>query len=268
LAQRFCSTISKGMTYPTALVTGASQRLGREMATYLASAGYAIAVHYNRSAAPAEAFVAELTAAGHQAQAFCADLSDAAAVSGLIGQVAGAIGAPTCLVNSASTFADDRVEDFSVSTWHQHFSVNTLAPALLAQGFANNLLAGQEGLIVNVLDEAATKPGPTFFSYTASKAALVAMTEMMAQGLAPRIRVNGIAPGLILNSGHPSEEAFQQAHKNTLLGRGPGAESIVRALRYLVESTEVTGEILFVDAGKHLMQGQKYVPIDAQWSGS
>lgn len=249
-----------GMTQKVALVTGASQRLGRAMALELAEAGYDIAVHYNRSAGPAESFVAELREAGHQAEAFRADLSDPEAARGLVGQVAAAIGAPVVLLNSASVFMNDSADDFTVEIWQRHQNVHVLAPALLAQEFANTLPQGEEGLIVNMLDEAVMRPGPTFFSYTVSKAGLATMTEMLAQALAPRVRVNGIAPGLILNSGHPSEEAFRAAHKNTLLGRGPGADAIVRALRYLLEQTEVTGEVLFVDAGKRLMQGGKYLP--------
>ena len=109
-----------------------------------------------------------------------------------------------------------------------------------AQDFAAALPSAADGLIVNMLDEAVLRPGPTIFSYTVSKAALAALTEMLAQALAPHVRVNGIAPGLILNSGHPSAEAFERAHKNTLLERGPGPDAIVRALRYLLEQTEVT----------------------------
>ncbi len=248
------------MTQKIALVTGAAQRLGRAMTQELAVAGYAVAVHYNRSAGPAEAFVAELRAAGHRAEAFQADLTDAEAVMELIGQVAAAMGAPNCLVNAASVFVNDSADDFTLDIWQQHHDVHLRAPALLSQQFAKLLPAGEEGLIVNILDEAVMRPGPSFFSYTVSKAALAAMIEMLAQAMAPRVRVNGIAPGLILNSGHPSEEAFLAAHKNTLLGRGPGADAIARALRYLVEQTEVTGEVLYVDAGKHLMQGNKYLP--------
>ena len=248
------------MTDKVALVTGASQRLGRAMTETLAAAGYAAAVHYNSSAGPAEAFVADLRAAGHRAEAFCADLADARSVRGLVQQVTGAMGPPSILVNSASVFVNDSADDFTLETWQRHQAVHLLAPALLAQDFAKALPAGEEGLIVNMLDEAVMRPGPTFFSYTVSKAGLAAMTEMLAQALSPRVRVNGIAPGLILNSGHPSEEAFERAHRNTLLGRGPGADAIVRALRYLLEQTEVTGEVLYVDAGKHLMQGNKYLP--------
>lgn len=248
------------MTQKVALVTGSAQRLGRAMTWELASAGYAVAVHYNRSAGPADEFVDELREAGYQASAFQANLADAAAASGLIPAIARELGAPACLVNSASVFVNDSADDFTLDVWQQHMDVHLRAPALLARRFAECLPEGQEGLIVNMLDEAVMRPGPSFFSYTVSKAALASMTEMLAQALAPRVRVNGIAPGLILNSGHPSEEAFERAHENTLLGRGPGADAIVRALRYLVEQTEVTGQVLYVDAGKHLMQGGKYLP--------
>ena len=248
------------MTEKVALVTGASQRLGRAMTSALAQAGYAAAVHYNTSAGPAERFVAELRAAGRPAHAFQADLANAEEASGLIDRVAAAMGPPLVLVNSASVFENDSADDFTTDVWQRHQDVHVRAPALLAQAMLRHLPAGQEGLIVNMLDEAVMRPGPSFFSYTVSKAALAAMTEMLAQALGPRVRVNGIAPGLILNSGHPSEEAFERAHRNTLLGRGPGADAVVRALLYLVEQTEVTGEILYVDAGKRLMQGGKYLP--------
>ncbi|HKK31143.1 MAG TPA: SDR family oxidoreductase [Alphaproteobacteria bacterium] len=250
------------MTGQVALVTGAAQRLGREMAVYLASRGYAVAVHYYRSAGPAEALAAELQVSGHGAEPFQADLANVDAVKGLIDRIEAHLGAPTCLVNSASVFQQDTAHDLSLDIWHEHLDVHLRAPALLAQAMARALPAGADGLIVNMLDEAVHRPGPSYFSYTVSKAALAAMTEMLAQALAPRIRVNGIAPGLILNSGHPSEQAFQRAHRNTLLGRGPDAEAIVRALAYLVEQTEVTGEILYVDGGKRLMQTQKYVPAE------
>ena len=248
------------MTQKVALVTGAAHRLGRAMSLELARLGYTIAAHYNSSAGPADAFVAELLAAGHRAAAFRADLADAAQTQALISEVAVSLGAPVCLVNSASVFLHDTLEGFTPLGWQQQLDVNLRAPALLAQAMLRYLPDGEEGLIVNMLDEAVLRPGPTFFSYTVSKAGLLSMTEMLAQGLAPRIRVNGIAPGLILNSGHPTEEAFERAHRHTLLGRGPGADAVVRALQYLVEQREVTGEILYVDAGKHLMQNNKYLP--------
>ncbi len=244
----------------TALVTGAGQRLGRAMALHCAARGFAVAVHYNRSREAAEAVVREIEAMGGRAAAVAADLSDSAAVGELVAKAAAALGPVTCLINNASTFENDSIQSMTPESWRLHLAVNAEAPARLAQQMAAALPDGAEGLIVNMLDEAVARPGPSFFTYTISKAALASMTEMLAQALGPRIRVNGIAPGLILNSGHPSQEAFEQAHRNTLLGRGPGADAIVRALDYLMDADTVTGEILYVDAGKHLMQSQKYLP--------
>ena len=248
------------MKQHTALITGAGQRLGRAMALHCASHGFAVAVHYNRSRDDAEAVVAQILAEGGRAAAVQCDLADPSAVADLVLAATDTLGPVTCLINNASAFENDSIQTLTSNTWRQHLGINAEAPALLAQQMSAALPDSMDGLIVNMLDEAVTRPGPTFFSYTVSKAALAAITEMLAQALAPRIRVNGIAPGLILDSGHPSKEAFERAHSNTLLGKGPGEEAIVRALDYLIQADTVTGEILYVDAGKHLMQSQKYLP--------
>ncbi|MCA8926565.1 MAG: SDR family oxidoreductase [Alphaproteobacteria bacterium] len=248
------------MKQETVLITGAAQRLGRAMALAVAERGCRVAVHYHTSAAPAEALAADIRAAGGEAVAVAADLGDAEAVAGLVEAAAQALGPVTVLVNNASAFANDDVGSLTAKGWRRHLTVNAEAPVFLARAMAAALPVASDGLVVNMLDEAVLRPGPTFFSYTVSKAALAAATEMLAQALAPRTRVNGIAPGLILNSGHPTEDAFERAHRNTLLGRGPGADAIVRALLYLMEADTVTGQILYVDAGKHLMQNHKYLP--------
>lgn len=248
------------MRQETVLITGAAQRLGRAMALAVAERGHRLALHYNTSAAPALALAEQIRAAGGEAEAVQADLSDPDAVAGLVAAAAAALGPITVLINNASAFENDSAETMTPAGWRQHLVVNTEAPVFLAQSFAAALPVEAEGLIVNMLDEAVLRPGPTYFSYTVSKAALAAATEMLAQALAPRIRVNAIAPGLILNSGHPTQEAFERAHRNTLLGRGPGADAIAHALLYLMEADTVTGQTLYVDAGKHLMQHHKYLP--------
>jgi len=248
------------MKQETILITGAAQRLGRAMALAVAKRGWRVAVHYNTSAAPAEALAGEIRTGGGQAVAVPADLADPQAVAGLVEAAARALGPVTALVNNASAFENDDARSMTTDGWRQHMTVNTEAPVFLAQAYAAALPVDRDGLIVNMLDEAVLRPGPSFFSYTVSKAALAAATEMLAQALSPRIRVNAIAPGLILKSGHPSREAFERAHRNTLLGRGPGADAIVRALFYLMDADTVTGETLYVDAGKHLMQNHKYLP--------
>lgn len=248
------------MKQQTVLITGAAQRLGRAMALAVAERGHRVVIHHNTSEAEAERLVAEIRATGGKAATVQADLAETAALPDLIAAANTAVGPITVLVNNASVFGTDDLQTMTTENWQRHLAVNAEAPVFLAQAFALALPQGREGLIVNMLDEAVLRPGPTYFSYTASKAALAAVTDMLAQALAPQIRVNAIAPGLILNSGHPTEEAFERAHRNTLLGRGPRTDAIVQALLYLMEADTVTGQSLYVDAGKHLMQNHKYLP--------
>ena len=252
------------MKQETVLITGAAQRLGRAMALAVAERGHRVALHYNTSAEPAEKLAHEIRKAGGTAATVQANLAEPEEVRGLVSAAAAELAPVTVLVNNASAFENDGVLTMTTEGWRHHLTVNTEAPVFLAQAFAAALQEGANGLIVNMLDEAVLRPGPSYFSYTVSKAALAAATEMLAQALAPQIRVNAIAPGLILNSGHPSQEAFERAHRNTLLGRGPGTDAIVHALLYLLEADTVTGQTLYVDAGKHLMQHHKYLPAGLQ----
>lgn len=248
------------MKQQTVLITGAAQRLGRAMALAVAERGHRVAIHYNSSGTEAAELVSEIRAAGGEAVVVQGDLSETTALAGLVSAANAALGSVTVLVNNASVFGSDNLQTMTTEDWQQHLTVNTAAPVFLAKAFAAALPQDHEGLIVNMLDEAVLRPGPSYFSYTLSKATLAAATDMLAQALAPQIRVNAIAPGLILNSGHPTEEAFERAHSNTLLGRGPGADAIAQALLYLMEADTVTGQTLYVDAGKHLMQNHKYLP--------
>lgn len=250
------------MKQQTVLITGAAQRLGKAMALAVAERGHRVAIHYNTSSTAAEALVEDIRAAGGEAAAVQGDLANTRTVSGLIAAASEALGPLSVLVNNASVFDGDNLQTMTIEGWQQNLAVNTEAPVFLAQAFAAALPEGCEGLIVNMLDEAVLRPGPSYFSYTVSKAALAAATDMLAQALAPQIRVNAIAPGLVLNSGHPSQAAFERAHRNTLLGRGPGVDAIVHALLYLMEADTVTGQTLYVDAGKHLMQNHKYLPAE------
>jgi len=238
------------MNRPVALITGAGGRLGRAMAFSLAKAGYAIAVHYNSSEASAAATAAEVQAAGGTAAAVGANLGALDALAPLVESAADALGPVSCLVNNASLFNEDTVSSMTPETWHSHLDVNLRAPVMLSKVMAEKLPIDVGGLIVNMLDETVLNPGPNFFSYTLSKTALAAATEMLAQALAPQVRVNGIAPGLILNSGHSSEEAFLRDHIRTPLRRGPRPEAICQALRYFVDAREVTGQVITVDAGR------------------
>jgi NAD(P)-dependent dehydrogenase (short-subunit alcohol dehydrogenase family) len=228
-----------------ALVTGAARRIGRELALTAARAGYDVVVHHHDT--DAAETVRAVEALGRQARPARADLADADACRALAGG-----GELTLLVNSASLFDDDRISTLTPAGWDAAMAANLRAPVLLAQAFAAALPTGAEGLIVNVIDQRVLKPTPQFFSYAVSKAGLWAATQMMAQGLAPRIRVNAIAPGPTLASIHQSQAAFDAERRAVLLGHGASPDEIGQALAYLIDARSVTGQMIAVDGGQHL----------------
>ena len=243
---------------PVVLVTGAAKRLGRAIALDLARHGYDVAVHYRRSAAEALATVAELQATGAQAHPFAADLSDEAACRALVPAVAAHFGHLDAVVNSASTFEYDDPASFSVASMEVHWRANTAPAVLLAQalhahrGDDSGDGTGPAGCVVNLIDQKLWNPNPDYFSYTLSKAALQAATVMLAQALAPHLRVCGVAPGVTLVSGPMSASEFAAAHRMTPLQRSSTPDDIARAVRFLIESPAITGTTLLVDGGQHL----------------
>ncbi len=231
-----------------ALVTGAAKRIGRALALSAARAGYDIIIHHRASPADAEKTAAEVRALGRQARLAEGDLAD----TRHLGTMLGGDLPVTLLVNSASLFSDDRLESLTPTGFAEHLAINLRAPILLTQAFAAALPADRTGLVVNILDQRVRRPTPQFFSYAVSKAALWSATQMMAQALAPRIRVNGIGPGPTLASIHQSPEAFAAESGAVLLGRGPTPEEIGQALAYLIDAPSVTGQMIAVDGGQHL----------------
>lgn len=237
-----------------ALVTGAGMRLGRAMAEALGADGWAVCVHYRGSKTGAEEAAAAIRKAGGRAELLACDLAAEDARSGLVAEAARKLGRPvTLLVNSASTFADDTAADHSRADWDHHFEPNLRAPVHLAQQLAQALPAGEKGLVVNLIDQRVWKLTPQFFTYTLSKAALWQATQTLAQALAPNVRVNAIAPGPTLRSIHQSAEAFAAETAATLTGEGSNPEEIVRALRYFLSASSVTGQMIASDGGQHLM---------------
>ena len=235
------------------LVTGAARRLGRTIALELARHGYDLAVHYRHSADDANATVGELRSAGAAAQAFGADLSDEAACNTLVPAIVAHFGRLDAVVNNASTFEHDDVASFGHATMDKHWRANTAPAILLARALHAHLVArGATGCAVNLLDQKLWNPNPDHLSYTLSKAALQAATVMLAQALAPVLRVAGVAPGVTLASGPMSAAQFDEAHRMTPLQRSSTPEDIAQAVRFLIESPAITGTTLLVDGGQHL----------------
>lgn len=230
----------------TAIVTGGAKRIGAELARALASDGWRVLIHCHTSRPEADALAAEIGAG-----VVAADLADPGAAEVMFAAVDPA--APVgLLVNNASRFDYDTLADFDAGQWDRHIAINLRAPALLTQAFAKALPAGSNGLVVNVLDAKLSSLNPDYFSYTVSKAGLMAVTELAARALGPRIRVNGIAPAVTMVSGPQSRENFADAHVHNPLGRGVTAEEIAATLRYIVATPTLHGQVITLDAGQRL----------------
>lgn len=236
----------------TALVTGGGRRLGRAIALDLADCGWSVGVHYHASAADALSVVAEIEAKGGRAAAFAADLARVEAPEPLIESCAATFGPITCLINSAACFEWDDIETLNRESWQAHLDVNLRAPIFLAQAMARRLNKGENGNVINVIDQKVLRLDPAFFSYTVAKSALWTATQILAQGLAPGIRVNAIAPGPVLPSQNQSEEEFARECRSTLLQHGVDLAEVTCAVRFLLETPSVTGQMIALDSGQHL----------------
>jgi NAD(P)-dependent dehydrogenase (short-subunit alcohol dehydrogenase family) len=237
---------------PVVLVTGAARRLGRAIACDFAARGWAVALHVHTADGDAVAVREEIIAAGGVAAVFAADLGVQSEVERLVPEIAARLGAPWGLVNNASQFVYDDVSTLTSTQWDRHFNVNLKAPVFLAQALARHLPEGAQGTIINILDQRVWKPTPHFLSYAGSKAALWAMTQTLAQALAPRIRVNAIGPGPMLRSVHQSEADFAAQCAATPLGRGTTPEEILAAIRFILDAPALTGQMIALDGGQHL----------------
>ncbi|MCA3219796.1 MAG: SDR family oxidoreductase [Burkholderiales bacterium] len=247
------------MSAPVALVTGAARRIGRTIALALARDGWDVGVHYGASRDNALATVLAIEALGRRAVALPCDLANAASVRRLVADCSSALGSVICLVNNASLFAEDRIDSISAETLQRHMQVNVAAPLLLAQALHAALPADARGVVINLLDQKLFNPNPDYLSYTLSKAALHEATTLLAQALAPRLRVVGVAPGITLTSGDQTETGFAKAHTKTPLGRSSTPEDVAAAVVYLARAQAVTGTTLLVDGGQHLVPSPRDV---------
>ncbi len=234
----------------TILITGAARRIGRWMALGCAQAGADVIVHHGHSPQEAESLVREIRSLGRQAWSFQADLEDVRQVQALCDSL-GNYPNLYALVNNASIFEPLSFIETSLEAWQRHLQVNLTAPFLLSQAFARQV-GEREGRIVNILDWRALRPGADHFPYTIAKAALAALTRSLAQALAPRVTVNGIAFGAILPpaDGAPIRGVIAQ----TPAARLAEPQEVVETLLFLLGGPAyITGEILHLDGGRHLV---------------
>ena len=235
------------------LVTGAAKRLGRAITLDLARHGWSVAIHYNSSEKEARATAADAATAGVKVALLKADLSRESETATLIERAAAELGPLTGLVNSASVFENDDWYSVSRESWDKHMETNLRAPFVLAQAFARQVPRDAHGAIVNLIDQRVLKPTPQFLSYSLSKAGLKWLTTTLAQALAPRVRVNAVGPGPTIINARQSAADFARQRESTVLGRGAEPQDVCDAVRYLLAASAVTGQMLAVDGGQHLI---------------
>ena len=244
---------------PVVLVTGGARRIGRELSLGFAARGWDVAVHYGESREAADEVVAQIAALGRRAVALHADLGNEVQVARLIPDCAAALGRPACVLNNASRFDEDTARDVGYTKLLQLMAINVGAPLVLARMLYEatpEAAVEDETLrtcVINVLDQKLYNMNPDYLSYTLTKAALQNATVALAQALAPKVRVVGLAPGLTLQSGDQTPESFASAHQVTPLKRASRPADLVEAALYLARASGVTGTTLVVDGGQHLV---------------
>ncbi len=243
------------MTYadarPAALITGAATRLGREFALALADVGYDIAMHYHSSVADAGATARELQARGAEVQAFRCDLSEHEGLPGLVEQAHAHFPRLAVLVNSASRYAAGNLASTRPETIYAQYAVNLVAPMELMRVFASQV---DKGCVVNIIDNKVAYAQYDYAAYLLSKKSLADLTRMAALEYAPRIRVNGLSPGVVMPMSSRSEDYLRWRLDGIPLKRQGRPEHLCRALRYLIDNDFVTGQILTVDGGEGMCQ--------------
>lgn len=243
------ATQSRGI----ALVTGAARRIGRAIALELAAHGHDIALHFGNSRAEAEGLAAEIRKQGRTCEIFRADLAREHETAALIPAITRAMGPLSALINNASVFEDDTLSTMTRESWDRHIETNLRAPLVLTQAFAAQMPKGARGAVVNIIDQRVLKPTPQFLSYLVSKQALFNLTRTLAQTLAPAIRVNAVAPGPTIQNARQSADDFARQSASLPLGRGGTPEEIAAAVSWLIEAQSVTGQMIAVDGGQHLI---------------
>jgi NAD(P)-dependent dehydrogenase (short-subunit alcohol dehydrogenase family) len=249
------------------LVTGGAHRLGALICTQFARAGWEVWCHYQRSADAAQALCVSLRALGHEAHAVHADLASETDRKRMVQEIAGKSGPLHCLVNNASSFEPDAGDALNVDAARQQMEINLLAPlslsSLMAQTLDTNVASGEHS-IIHVLDQKVFNLNPDYFSYTVSKLALERSVALQAQALAPRIRVCGVAPGLMFLSGPQTQDNFDKAASINLMRRPTDPAQVAASCLFLAQSPCITGMTLAVDNGQHLVPLERDVMFMVQ----
>jgi len=233
------------------IITGGATRIGAAIAKSLVSFDTKIVIHFNKSKSSALKLKKELEGLGAETYLLKSDLNNFKQTNRLIKNACTKMKGLDCLINNASIFENDNLENFSEKSFTKHININLKAPAILIQNF-NKVMKGKEGCIVNIIDQRIEKLTPFFFSYTLSKSSLAVLTKTSAMKLAPNIRVNGISPGPTLKNKRQSERHFKKQWKSIILRKKVDLENICNGVKFLIESKSITGEIINIDGGQRL----------------
>ena len=233
------------------IITGAATRMGAAIAKKLSGPKVEIVIHYNKSKSNAEKLKKELMKNKTKVYLIKGDLSKENDLKKIIKFSKSKLKYFDCLINNASLFENDNLKNFTSKSWGQHLDVNLKAPAYLTKEFAKNI-RGKNNNIINIIDQRVFKLTPFFFSYTLSKTGLYTLTKTSAMSLAPKIRVNGIAPGPTIKNQRQSEKHFRKQYLATPLKRQVDVEQICNAVDFFIKNISITGQVLAIDSGQNL----------------
>ena len=233
------------------IITGGATRIGAAIAKKLSGKEIEILIHYNKSKSKAENLKKELQKKGSKVFLVRGDLSKEKDVNKIIKFAKSKLKFFDCLINNASLFENDKIENFTTNSWGKHLRTNLRTPALLSKAFARNI-KGKNNNIINIIDQRVFKLTPYFFSYTISKTGLYTLTKTSAMSLAPNIRVNGIAPGPTLKNKRQSQKHFKKQYMATPLKRKVDVEQICSAVDFFIKNRSITGQVISIDSGQSL----------------
>ncbi len=233
------------------IITGGATRIGAAIARKLSGPNIEILIHYNKSKLKAEKLKKELSNKGSKVYLVKGNLSKETDIKKIIKFAKSKLKIFDCLINNASLFENDKLENFSLDSWSKHLRTNLRAPALLTKEFAKNV-KGKNNNIINIIDQRVFKLTPYFFSYTLSKTGLYTLTKTSAMSLAPNIRVNAIAPGPTIKNQRQSEKHFKKQYLATPLKRQVDVEQICNAVDFFIKNISITGQVLAIDSGQNL----------------
>ena len=233
------------------IITGGATRIGAAIAKRLAGRGVEIVIHFNKSKSNAEKLKKELSKKQTKVYLVKGDLSKEPDVNKILKFAKSKLKYFDCLINNASLFENDKLENFTTDSWGRHLRTNLRAPALLSKEFSKNI-KGKNNNIINIIDQRIFKLTPYFFSYTISKTGLYTLTKTSAMSLAPNIKVNGIAPGPTLKNKRQSTKHFRKQYLATPLKRQVDVEQICNAVDFFIKNRSITGQVISVDSGQSL----------------